>query len=499
MRRTPPRLSLLLVLLALAAPRAAEARHSIHLYAPEPASDTAADGPPIAVTFEDARLPEEGGDEPELLGKVRTNVGIPFGLWADGPGVEDVIPDLVEDALHRAGLPVEPRGADGARLHVVLLRSWCTGWQVYKVHVQLELQLFAPDSAEPTWAGIFEGRAKGPIVFTPRELEVPYATALERLLEALVPALDGEEFATAARPEAPPLASWQPATVTRAAEPASASASGATLGRDWERVSLLLGAWVTPPVCERYVGRDDWTGQWCRGRLRLGTRVILRPTDQFMVYLGANGGFGWETDIRVIHDLADVDRPESTMEGQLRASFGAGAALPVPRGELRLGGGMRWKVNRLDPAIVRRFEKEYEIRFDRTGSVGLAGELRFELDGEPAPQVRLGPRFAFRVGDEVAILYADIATDEERERAEAFAAGPSFSFLPSFAISFPGAAVGALYLEFLPSVRLHVRPAAAQEALRESYWIEQPQPVVFHGAFYIVIGGELRLGRPGQG
>jgi len=160
---------------------------------------------------------------------------------------------------------------------------------------------------------------------------------------------------------------------------------------------------------------------------------------------------------------------------------------------------MRWKVNRQDPSVERRFEKEYEVRFDRVGSVVLAGELRFELDGEPAPQVRLGPRFAFRVGDEVAIFYADDATDEDRARSEAFAAGPSFSFLPSFAISFPGEAVGALYLEFLPSVRLHVRPAAAQEVLRQDYWIDEPRPVVFHGAFYIVVGGELRLGRPGTG
>ena len=500
MRRPSSFLSLLLVLLALAAPRAAEARHSIRLHAPEPASPPAAEEPPIAVTFADARLPEEGGAEPDLLGMVRTNVGVPFGLWADGPGIEALVPELVEDALRAAGHPVAGETDEaGARLNVVLLRSWCTGWQVYKVHVRLELQLFVAGSTEPTWAGVFEGRAKGPIVLTPRELEGPYATALERLFEALASALDGEGFASATRPGTAPLTSWQPATATRAAEPASSSVGAAALGRDWERVSLLLGAWITPPLCERYIAGDGWNGTWCLGRLRLGTRVILRPTDRFMLYLGANGGFAWETDIRVVHDLAEVDRPESTMEGEFRAIVGAGAALPVDRGELRLGGGVRLKAYRLNPAVVRRFEREYDITFDRVGAVGLAGELRFELDGEPAPQVRLGPRFAFRIGDEVAILYADSAEEEDRARAKAFAAGPTLTFLPSFAISFPGAALGALYLELLPSLGLHVRPAAAQEVLRQSYWIDEPQPVVFRGAFYIVIGGELRLGRPGRG
>ena len=286
-------------------------------------------------------------------------------------------------------------------------------------------------------------------------------------------------------------------TLPRAAGADEAGDPGEPPAQDWERATVLVGVRLSTPTCEAYQARDGWDGRECTGLVLTGVNAVLRPTDGFMLYLGAEGGIGWTSDLRVIHELSVSDEAESLLSGQFASSLGAGLAVPAPAGELRVGGGLRLDLDRVDPNFLRRIEDEFELVMTRIGGVALSGEVVFGMDAEPTPRVRLGPRLTFRVGDEVTLLYREGAEEEERAMADDLAEGPAFTILPGFAISLFGPEA-ALYLEVVPAFRVKVRSEAAQQRLMaRGFWLTEPEQVRFDTAVLFVLGGELRLGRPG--
>ncbi len=141
------------VTLALAAPAAAL---EIDLEYDAPPS-TADGGPAVAVTFENARPADAGGDEISRICTVRSLVGIPWELHTDSEHVDTVIPRYVADALRAAGYDARV-GADGSlpTVHVVLTEMWCAGHVHYETYAKMTLQLIPAGAAQPSWEDRFE-------------------------------------------------------------------------------------------------------------------------------------------------------------------------------------------------------------------------------------------------------------------------------------------------------------------------------------------------------
>lgn len=516
---------LLLLLLALAAlaPASAQAKYRIALQPPDQEPADRLDRPALRVTFEDARPAEEGGDEPDLVGKVRSNVGIPFGLWLDGAGVDRVFAGMIHDTLLSVGHPVD-RDRSLPRLQVVLLRSWIDGYQGYQVAVDVELRLLRPEGDAPLWTARLDATDGGAIIFSPRELQKPYARALASIAEQAADALDGPEFAEALASVGPGRRSTGAAVGSRSGskdgnqvpEPpsgraeardefvfeerdrraASATVHRPSVDRPWERVTLVVGATLGASECDRYVGFDGWRGQECNGRLLGGMSLVARTPERFMIRTDFGLGLALRSDIRLTHDnFGGSDHADQLPQFRLRASFAGGAALPIPDGELRLSVGARYRVNMDDPGWLQHYLDEHAIEFTAVGSMWLGPEFRVALDVEPpGSPVRLGPRFTLTIKGRLTWLWSDAAVFEDYEFMDIWSPRTRVSVAPGFALSLPGGDDGGFYTEIFPVIT-QAAYAPDQEAELMAMLGEVPdlEPGV---RLMVVFGGQIR--GPGQ-
>ncbi|MCP4871362.1 MAG: hypothetical protein GY898_21845 [Proteobacteria bacterium] len=193
-----PRLALLILAAALLVPAAAQAGMKIELGFDRPAPADELVGS-VTVTFEDARDPDKGGEDPSLIGNYRSTVGIPWGLYIKRGSVKEVVSALVADALRAAGLKAKPGAAgDGARVHVRLDNLWCDGHTRYEMRLNATLQYFPPGADEPTWTGDVVGKGGVTAVLgVPKEFSEGYARMFQFALERLAGDLKDSEFRTA--------------------------------------------------------------------------------------------------------------------------------------------------------------------------------------------------------------------------------------------------------------------------------------------------------------
>ena len=117
--------------------------------APESA---AAGGPAVAVTFDNARPADEGGDEISRICTVRSLAGIPWELHTDEEHVDTVVPRYIADGLRAAGYDARV-GADAAlpTVHVVLHEFWCAGHVHYETYMKATLQVLPPGGGAAVW------------------------------------------------------------------------------------------------------------------------------------------------------------------------------------------------------------------------------------------------------------------------------------------------------------------------------------------------------------
>ena len=536
-------LALLTVLLAGLVPSSAAAKYKITLIPPDQEPAPRLDQAAVQVTFEDARADEEGGQEPALLGKVRTNVGIPMGLWADGPGVEQVYPGLVRDALVARGHPVQ-RDRSLPRVHVVLHRSWIDGYQGYKVKIDLELRVLPAEGEQVLWSREFSATASGAIIFTPRELQKPYSEALDEIVGEVRGALREPEFAAAlgqprstpatpepvaatptaspptdqrtankganqgplpraapsSTPQDRPPAADRPAAATDEAPPRQSFESGdppagtpahvPRLDRPWERVTLVVAATLTADPCRTYNADDDWRGEECYGRVLGGADLVGRTAEGFMLRGDFSMGLGLATDVDLAHESTGSDHEDMLPEFRLRAGFGGGAALVIPDGELRLSVGARYRMQVYDAGWISHFA-EHGLEFSSIGSMWLGPEFRVELDAEPpGSPIRLGPRFALAITGRLTWLWSEYALYEDYETHNVLNPGTRISVAPGFAVSLPGGDDGGAYFEIQPVFSTSVFGPGGEDAYRAMTG-RSPRATT-SGRVLLIFGGQFR-------
>lgn len=520
----------LLALLLCLAPGSASAKYRIELIAPaqEPASRQ--DRQPVSISFADARPADEGGEESALVGKVRTNVGIPLGLWIDGPSVAQVYGGLVHAALEGRGHPVR-RDPALPQLEVVLHRSWVDGYQGYTVSIDLELRLLEPSGGRPAWSRRFEATAGGAVLFTPRELQKPYAAALADIVEQVRDALRDPSFAaaldtggpgaaTASRPASsapstassarrspdkdlnqgpPPLASGsrsrselrfeeEPTSTSR---PVGPPAHVPSVDRPWERVTVVIGATLTANECERYVGWDGWGGRECYGRVLGGMDIVARSPDRFMFRGDFGLGLGLTSDLRLMHEAGGSDHEDMLPEFRMRAGLGWGAALPIPDGEIRLSAGPRFWTWVEDATWVAHYADVHNFELISVGAMWLGPEIRADLDVDlPGGVVRLGARLGLVIGGRLTFLWSDYAVYEDYEFLASLSPATRVTLSPGFAISLPGGADGGAHFEIVPQITT-VAFTAEQQADYMAMFGERPDPEP-SGRVLFVFGGEFR-------
>ncbi len=147
-----------LLALSLLCAGTAEARAVRLMYEAPAASEG---GPAVIVTFEEQREEKKGGKDPTVIANERGGYGIPTAVRSGKGGTghaADVVPDWAVDVLKSAGYAASGGEADAqtARLHLILRKLWgdqipIPGGSRSQFSFLVELQLFAPGAAEPSW------------------------------------------------------------------------------------------------------------------------------------------------------------------------------------------------------------------------------------------------------------------------------------------------------------------------------------------------------------
>jgi hypothetical protein len=192
----------------------------------EKPEDRGAGGTAIAVTFENARPEEEGGDDPVEIGVVRSTVGIPWRLEAKKGDVTTLVPAYFSDVLRASGYDAHVGDGDGLpRLHVILEELWCFGHTHYEISIKARMQLFPAGATAPAWEQSVESMAGVTLVMSVAEMKEGYEEAFALALPKLTEMFGSEEFGkalsgpVAAEPE--PVPAVDPATGTgRSGDPA---------------------------------------------------------------------------------------------------------------------------------------------------------------------------------------------------------------------------------------------------------------------------------------
>lgn len=194
MRRAPRRLSPSIAFVAFiatavpllhAAPAAAKSKIELEYDKPSPASSLEGE---IAVTVENNRPARKGGDELELIGQVRSTVGIPYGLFTGkrrSPHVDEVVVNWVAQTLRAAGWNATPAEGEpsGARVHMIIDEFW-SDWEAgpftYYTVITARLQVFPSGSSKPALEGEITAKDKVTLMFGMHE----FAEAHTRMFAA---------------------------------------------------------------------------------------------------------------------------------------------------------------------------------------------------------------------------------------------------------------------------------------------------------------------------
>ena len=225
--------------LSLLAMPSAEAKYRIRLEAPEMPMD--ADGPEVRLVFVDRRKAAEGGENNDQIGEIRSMVGVPFGLYSNGPSPDAVVSDLAAGALRTGGVDaLDLNEPELPRAEVILDRFWLAGYGQYTLRIEVRMRLTGPGGGQEFWSGSFRVAAKDAPFFTVKELEQPIAEALQVLADKMIDAVDSDAFR-----EALDLAvEAEYVEAPRGSEGAPTSRPGELSDSDHARVQALRRRWV---------------------------------------------------------------------------------------------------------------------------------------------------------------------------------------------------------------------------------------------------------------
>jgi hypothetical protein len=147
----------------------------------------------VALKVAETRPADKGGSETNIVGKVRSGVGIPQSMADKHPDVAPhTVSDATADALKFAGVAVQPGGPK--TLMATVTEYWMDGYMGYVARISVQYQL-VDASGRPLWTAEIKGAGGGTNMFSsPRSMTL---TLFQKALAELAQHA-GEAFATPA-------------------------------------------------------------------------------------------------------------------------------------------------------------------------------------------------------------------------------------------------------------------------------------------------------------
>lgn len=106
-------------------------------------------GSVVVGTVSNKRASDNGGNNFQLLGKVRGGYGNPFDLLADsGRELDVLLKDVAKASLEHTGYSTSQGTAKTSRLDIDILNFWCDGYQGYKIEADIVAKLVNPASGK---------------------------------------------------------------------------------------------------------------------------------------------------------------------------------------------------------------------------------------------------------------------------------------------------------------------------------------------------------------
>lgn len=181
------------------APTASAVKVEIGYVAP---AQVAAQGDPVRVTFENARLPAEGGTELPLVGQLRSLAGVPYGTFTKKVHLDALMVGSTTAVLGSVGIGTVPDGGGSVpRVNVKVTRFWGDGNIGYGMYLDAVVQLFV-DGPAPVWEEPVTLFAETKAFWSPKkELPRAYEALLQRYMSQMAEAFADESFRARLRGE----------------------------------------------------------------------------------------------------------------------------------------------------------------------------------------------------------------------------------------------------------------------------------------------------------
>ena len=149
----------------------------------------------ISVIVKDERPAKKGGNNPALIGQVRSGAGIPSGVWAnvDRDPVK-VIKELISDCLKASGYRVIDQQVGVPGIYAVLQEFWGDGYMHYKMSLTVPLNLKKGENYPSVWSFSISSRGGVTLMWGPSELNKGYKKMLEDATPQLISQFRSPEF-----------------------------------------------------------------------------------------------------------------------------------------------------------------------------------------------------------------------------------------------------------------------------------------------------------------
>ena len=143
----------------------------------------------------------------------------------------------------------------------------------------------------------------------------------------------------------------------------------------WERITLTPQFLFGPGPClPSQIPESNKTS--CTFSLQGRVEALLRPVGRLVLRIGGGGGVGITTDVLLNLQTPDGEQAPVPLKRAVGGlDVGAGVALPLPGGELRVGGGFQLRGRRSDEFDLLRIERDYGLALNVVGRSSIAGRF----------------------------------------------------------------------------------------------------------------------------
>ncbi len=154
----------------------------------------------IGMVVKDERPAKEGGNNPDLIGQVRSGVGIPSGVYAkQDKDPSKVVKELISDCLKAAGYKVVDRPGRVPTIYAVLQEFWGDGYMHYKMSLTIPVELKKGENSRSVWSETVKSKGGVTLMWGPSELNKGYRSMLEDATRQFTLKFQSPEFQSSYR------------------------------------------------------------------------------------------------------------------------------------------------------------------------------------------------------------------------------------------------------------------------------------------------------------